>query len=66
MTAPMQKAINAAADALERSHDWAYPTVAARIAIVAAYPHLYQTLAKENRELRAEIARLKELLSPTQ
>lgn len=64
---PMGQAINAAATALETV--WGEPADVrahqARVAIVAAYPHLLQALARETRELRAEVGRLTELLSPT-
>ena len=53
MTAPMQRAINAAIEAIP--DDVPFPAEVARLAIVAAYPHLYQALAKENRELRNKL-----------
>ena len=62
MTAPTQRAINAAAVALlnhwDRQDAMSIQECCARVAITAAYPHLYQTLSKENRELRARIAEL--------
>ena len=66
MIAPMQRAVNAGALALIDAGPHRTVDDVARIVITAAYPHLFQTLSKENHELKAEIARLKELLSPTQ
>jgi len=68
MTAPMQRAVNAGAEAIAIHKALPRPTndELARAAITAAYPHLFQALSRENRELRAEVARLNELLSPTQ
>lgn len=54
----MRRAINAAAEALHKHEPIGTPEwrqELARIAITAAYPHLFQTLTKENRELRNKL-----------
>lgn len=62
----MDQAVKAAARALETAFAGPRESMEyqARLAITAAYPHLFQNLARENRELRAEVDRLNELLSP--
>jgi hypothetical protein len=54
----MRRAINAAAKAIaaHRGADRGNAAELAEAAVVAAYPHLYQALTKETRELRARLA----------
>lgn len=66
MTTPFGRAVNAAINALDTAPFLDSTEALARTAIVAAYPHLLQSLHRENRALKAEIARLTEQLSPTQ
>lgn len=66
VTAPMQRAINAAVKAINNAPNFHDTEHYVRIVIEAAYPHLFQSLAKQNRELRTENTRLNNMLSPKQ